>query len=167
MSIHPKVINKITTNSLRLGKQYFKSSVVTTDLSYLRHLTVFPDSVSPTFREQYAAVCNQPVDKLEELAECEDEVGTVTQLVKPSKQGEQNSNADADQDQLEPASPEPDVPMPATPEERGLACLNSMRQTLAAVWWFVQPILFSLIGAEVNLSTLGGASTGEFCLVVH
>ncbi|THD22638.1 Sodium/hydrogen exchanger domain-containing protein 1 [Fasciola hepatica] len=124
--------------------------------------------LSPTSREQYSAVCSQPVDKLEELAECEDELGTVTQLMKPCRPGEQNSNVDADRDQEEYSAPEPDILLPATPEERGLACLNSMRQTLAAVWWFVQPILFSLIGAEVNLYTLGGASTGRgvACLII-
>lgn len=49
----------------------------------------------------------------------------------------------------------------ATPTERGLACLNSMRRTMAATWWFVQPILFSLIGSEVNVFNMRGESTGR------
>ncbi|VDP74551.1 unnamed protein product [Echinostoma caproni] len=123
--------------------------------------------LSPTFREQYAAVCNQPVDKLEELVECEDEIGAATQPMKLYKLGEQNSNADADQqEQSGLPNPNEDSPLSATPQERGLACLNSMRQTLAAVWWFVQPILFSLIGAEVDLSNLAGASTAAMAIIL-
>uniref|UniRef100_A0A0X3P1B4 Sodium/hydrogen exchanger 9B1 n=1 Tax=Schistocephalus solidus TaxID=70667 RepID=A0A0X3P1B4_SCHSO len=33
--------------------------------------------------------------------------------------------------------------------ERGLACVKTMRSFMATLWWFVQPLLFCLIGADV------------------
>ncbi|KAH9594080.1 Sodium/hydrogen exchanger 9B2, variant 2 [Schistosoma haematobium] len=36
-----------------------------------------------------------------------------------------------------------------------------MRRTMAVTWWFVQPILFSLIGSEVDILHMPGGSTGR------
>ncbi|CAL8104569.1 unnamed protein product [Calicophoron daubneyi] len=49
----------------------------------------------------------------------------------------------------------------ATPRERGMACVCSMRQTMATLWWIVQPVLFSLIGYEVDFTRLRGTATGN------
>ncbi|KAF8565382.1 hypothetical protein P879_08360 [Paragonimus westermani] len=126
-----------------------------------RHLT-------PTFREQYASMHHQTVEK---LAEIEENDYDQNELTRPKSDAaailddQQNSNA------LE-ADGTPGAggavgslsfvcQLPATPKERGLACVKSMRQTLAALWWFVQPILFSLIGSEVNLTQIAGQSIGQ------
>ncbi|KAL3311393.1 Sodium/hydrogen exchanger 9B2, partial [Cichlidogyrus casuarinus] len=41
-----------------------------------------------------------------------------------------------------------------TPTDRGMECLKSIRIVYAALWWFLQPLLFVLIGTEVNLFKL-------------
>ncbi|KAG5442010.1 Sodium/hydrogen exchanger 9B2 [Clonorchis sinensis] len=120
--------------------------------------------LSPNFREQYAAMHSQPVEKLDEKEELEDEYMTQAQKPKETelyaeKESEKNVNAFGSSTAITNGA-DSLVALPATPQERGLTCLNSMRQTLAAVWWFVQPVLFTLIGAEVNLFRLAGGSTG-------
>ncbi|CAL8104960.1 unnamed protein product [Calicophoron daubneyi] len=50
--------------------------------------------------------------------------------------------------------------LPPTAQERGAACVQSMRLALAAIWWFAQPILFTLIGSEVDFTRIRDASTG-------
>ncbi|CAH8438531.1 unnamed protein product [Schistosoma margrebowiei] len=102
-----------------------------------RILAPFPDQYSPFYN-------NQPVEKVEEVEE-NDECSS-------------NETERPDDDHEQPFS---DVVVPATPVERGLACLNSMRRTMAVTWWFVQPILFSLIGSEVDILHMPGGSTGR------
>ncbi|CAH8509857.1 unnamed protein product [Dicrocoelium dendriticum] len=116
--------------------------------------------LSPPFREQYAGIYNQPVDKLEGIEELDydpaDGKAKRSEVQGPLEPPDRNINAmgSGGWDGVS-------THRPATPKERGLACVNSMRQMMAAIWWFVQPLLFSLIGSEVNLAVLAGQSIGH------
>ncbi|VDQ06047.1 unnamed protein product [Trichobilharzia regenti] len=120
----------------------------------------------PTFAEQYAAYYNnQPVEEVEEVEENDDSSSNEVDK-RIQKQNENNQvtniddhNASNYNHHIQTTSEEV---VPATPAERGLACLNSMRRTMAVTWWFVQPILFTLIGSEVNIIHMPGESTGKF-----
>ncbi|VDP73792.1 unnamed protein product [Schistosoma mattheei] len=114
-----------------------------------RILAPFPDQYSPFYN-------NQPVEKVEEVEENDECSSNETE--RPDDDHD-NNNFDSSNNQEQPFS---DVVVPATPVERGLACLNSMRRTMAVTWWFVQPILFSLIGSEVDILHMPGGSTGNF-----
>ncbi|CAL8089022.1 unnamed protein product [Calicophoron daubneyi] len=119
--------------------------------------------LSPAFRDQHPNIHNLPVDKLEEEEEEADSHDIDIKDPERSRThsfDDQNQNDAADPNDMSETDI-PEVPLPATPKERGLACVCSMRQTMAAIWWFVQPVLFSLIGSEVNLARLRGASTGR------
>lgn len=109
----------------------------------------FPDQYSPFYN-------NQPVEKVEEVEENDECSSNGTE--RPDDDHDDN-NFDSSNNQEQRFS---DVVVPATPVERGLACLNSMRRTMAVTWWFVQPILFSLIGSEVDILHMPGGSTGNF-----
>ncbi|CAH8446093.1 unnamed protein product [Heterobilharzia americana] len=122
--------------------------------------------LTPTYPEQYTAYYNnQPVEKVEEVEE-NDECSSneaegktnrkVCDSNKVMTDEDHNSNNYNHQGQLFSVEV-----VPATPAERGMACLNSMRRTMAVTWWFVQPILFSLIGSEVDIIHLPGGSTGR------
>ncbi|CAH8437053.1 unnamed protein product [Schistosoma turkestanicum] len=111
-----------------------------------RILAPFPDQYSPFYN-------NQPVEKVEEVEENDECSSNETE--RPDNNNA-SKNFDSPYHHEQPFS---DVVVPATPVERGLACLNSMRRTMAVTWWFVQPILFSLIGSEVDLLHLPGGST--------
>ncbi|CAH8436665.1 unnamed protein product [Schistosoma intercalatum] len=113
-----------------------------------RILAPFPDQYSPFYN-------NQPVEKVEEVEENDECSSNETE--RPDDDHDDN-NFDSSNNQEQPLS---DVVVPATPVERGLACLNSMRRTMAVTWWFVQPILFSLIGSEVDILHMPGGSTGR------
>ncbi|KAF5405483.1 Sodium/hydrogen exchanger domain-containing protein 1 [Paragonimus heterotremus] len=124
--------------------------------------------LTPTFREQYASMHHQTVEKLAEIEENDYDQNELTRSKSDAAvilDDQQNSNVlEAD---VAPGaggavgSLSLVCRLPATPKERGLACVKSMRQTLAALWWFVQPILFSLIGSEVNLTQIAGQSIGQ------
>ncbi|CAH8437783.1 unnamed protein product [Schistosoma rodhaini] len=113
-----------------------------------RILAPFPDQYSPFYN-------NQPVEKVEEVEENDECSSNETE--RPDDDQDDN-NFDGLNHQEQPFG---DVVVPATPVERGLACLNSMRRTMAVTWWFVQPILFSLIGSEVDILHMPGGSTGR------
>ncbi|KAF7260484.1 hypothetical protein EG68_03041 [Paragonimus skrjabini miyazakii] len=124
--------------------------------------------LTPTFREQYASMHHQTVEKLAEIEENDYDQNELTRSKSDAAailDDQQNSNVlEADVTHgagTAVGSLSLVCQMPATPKERGLACVKSMRQTLAALWWFVQPILFSLIGSEVNLTQIAGQSIGQ------
>ncbi|CAH8826819.1 unnamed protein product [Trichobilharzia szidati] len=120
----------------------------------------------PTFAEQYAAYYNnQPVEKVEEVEENDDTSSNeVDKRIRKQSENNQVTNIDdhnaSNYDHNIQTTSSEEV-VPATPAERGLACLNSMRRTMAVTWWFVQPILFTLIGSEVNITHMPGGSTGR------
>ncbi|CAH8436664.1 unnamed protein product [Schistosoma mattheei] len=88
-----------------------------------RILAPFPDQYSPFYN-------NQPVEKVEEVEENDECSSNETE--RPDDDHD-NNNFDSSNNQEQPFS---DVVVPATPVERGLACLNSMRRTMAVTWWF-------------------------------
>nr|CAH8824352.1 unnamed protein product [Trichobilharzia regenti] len=103
----------------------------------------------PTFAEQYAAFTTISQLKNKRIQK-QNENNQVTNI--------DDHNASNYNHHIQTTSEEV---VPATPAERGLACLNSMRRTMAVTWWFVQPILFTLIGSEVNIIHMPGESTGR------
>ncbi|TNN06996.1 Sodium/hydrogen exchanger 9B2 [Schistosoma japonicum] len=106
--------------------------------------------------DQYSSFySNQPVEKVEEVEENDECTSNETE--RPDYESDDNNNDNPNQR----GQPIDDIVIPATPVERGLACLNSMRRTMAVTWWFVQPILFSLIGSEVDILHMPGGSTGR------
>lgn len=44
---------------------------------------------------------------------------------------------------------------------KGLECLKVMRGYMATCWWFVQPLLFCLIGGDIPVEKLRADTIGE------
>lgn len=50
---------------------------------------------------------------------------------------------------------------------KGLECLKVMRGYMATCWWFVQPLLFCLIGADIPVEKLRADTIGELLTFYH
>ncbi|VEL35316.1 unnamed protein product [Protopolystoma xenopodis] len=71
---------------------------------------------------------------------------------------------DEDEDEVQDEDEMTMVNLPASPLDRGAFCLLSTRQTFAALWWFVQPLLFALIGAEIDVTKIKGGALGKLAI---
>ncbi|BHF79714.1 Sodium/hydrogen exchanger 9B2 [Sparganum proliferum] len=89
--------------------------------------------------------------------------GTISQLhvaIVPYKGALDGSRGGPKFSPVAPAAAAAALPLPPPPDavpsasERGLACVKTMRTFMATLWWFVQPLLFCLIGADVAVEKM-------------
>ncbi len=79
------------------------------------------------------------------------------------------TSEDTDPEILAPGANSSANPPTRTPEgllaldkAKGMECLKVMRSYMATCWWFVQPLLFTLIGADIPVEKLRADTIGKF-----